>query len=546
MDNSLKELILKYPFILFTNLNNMSGLCFDIDTEVSVSNGIDMKELGAILQNFTSKFLYVTGGQLYGVDNVKDINPCHRLIRFERCFQLICRDNQTMLYCFRKELADHLNQPPVFQESSEINDTMAQSRINETSSLIAAIRMNRESKRPLKTGVIKPDFGYPHKRSKYNPITSKGKEEESSNTDSDSSESVFDPTEPKVCAIVANLLRKKAANQQTKTRVSLNPDNNNNNTYESEDNDSLCETVDSDIKMPVIMPIVPRMFKDNVKLSSLPVGLQNAVVDKVMEMNYNDLPAGTLYFNGSTFSVLVDGDNLFSLYDCDNLLNVERLRPNCYNGNYDGTPGSLPIAQFRVHQCTYKVYVEPKKAETVSEYQGRLTKSMLTEFEEFGFSTNDIKCGINAILSENPKDITFGSCDVEVDSNENISIFLTVLKCRGFNTELESFWPSDINTEYTLIYRLVRDGDLDSKDEVEIDYYSLETFNTESSESDSDSSGQTDNTERSDIEIQTNKSELDNDSSEEDNIQPEDIISEEEGKDTQISNNSMSIVSSLT
>lgn len=87
----------------------MSNLCFDINTPVSISNGIDLTDLGAVLQTFTSQYLYVTNGKLRSVDKVTDLKPSHSLIKFEGYFHLCNNTNQNMLYCYKKELADYLN-----------------------------------------------------------------------------------------------------------------------------------------------------------------------------------------------------------------------------------------------------------------------------------------------------------------------------------------------------------------------------------------------------------------------------------------------------
>lgn len=80
------------------------SLSFDINTIINVPIGADMKKLGSILQNFTSKYLYVKNDQLYSVDNLHNINLRCRLIKFDECFQLL--SNETIIYCFSKQLAD--------------------------------------------------------------------------------------------------------------------------------------------------------------------------------------------------------------------------------------------------------------------------------------------------------------------------------------------------------------------------------------------------------------------------------------------------------
>lgn len=639
----------------------MNKLCFDINTSVSVSNGIDLKQLGAVMQNFTSKYLYVTNNQLYGVDELTELEPCHRLIRFDGCFQLIGKDMRTMLYCFRKELADHLDctnkftgytfgadspqpkrsplksiprmdgdvvrkileqvrtkfsneggdsrdeigneignmlgdterrdpreeyeinlakliarkdvaqQEPTLHEltdpseiemanrfgrselpteklktfenaalklnkslvgmgerfvsnftgkpgvevkkstqypnidlavlfakdaspkpspkpspklppakpprrktrtlgsfltpetppKSDITDTMAQARRNETAALISAIRKNLQTKRSLKSRTVAPDVAPKVKRPKYNPTLSKGKDEDGYDTGSEDVDTgvitspVVPLPEPKVCALVADLLRKKAANRQMKAQEETNQPSmipvSIIGTTEEKDSSSMDIDDDTDTMLPVF-PIVPRMFRDNVKLSSLPKLLQCSVVDAVMGMKEKDLPVGTFYFNGGTFAVLFDNNNLASLYDWDNTLNTDRLRPTRFDGEYDGTPGSLPIAQFTVHKSTYNLYLEPKIAGSEGKYKGQLTMDTIAKLENFG--PEAIKRSVMASLEEYQESVTIGYCGVEVDIDDAVSVSLTVLKCRDCDVEIPTFWPCHINDEYTLLFQL--------------------------------------------------------------------------------------------
>jgi len=66
------------------------------------------------------------------------------------------------------------------------------------------------------------------------------------------------------------------------------------------------ESYSSEISNPKIhLPIIPRMFKNNVILSSLPKTLQQSVIKTVLDMKDNSSVTGFLYFNGGTFAILV-------------------------------------------------------------------------------------------------------------------------------------------------------------------------------------------------------------------------------------------------
>jgi hypothetical protein len=100
----------------------MNKIRFNINTPITISDNTTLKEIGSILQQFTKDYLYVCNGVLKGVKNISDIKETYRLVGYDGCFQLIAEDMSTMLYCFKKELADHLNKPKLFRsDPSNIN-----------------------------------------------------------------------------------------------------------------------------------------------------------------------------------------------------------------------------------------------------------------------------------------------------------------------------------------------------------------------------------------------------------------------------------------
>ena len=46
---------------------------FEINTSVTVPEGSTLRSIGAILQNFTKRFLYIVKNKLYSVERVEDI-----------------------------------------------------------------------------------------------------------------------------------------------------------------------------------------------------------------------------------------------------------------------------------------------------------------------------------------------------------------------------------------------------------------------------------------------------------------------------------------
>ena len=100
----------------------MSKVSFDINTLITTRDGISLNEIGVILQNFTSRFLYIKNDKLYSVEKVEQLKPDHRLIGYDDGFQLMSSDMRTMLHCFRRELAEHLNNPDKFKNYNTITD----------------------------------------------------------------------------------------------------------------------------------------------------------------------------------------------------------------------------------------------------------------------------------------------------------------------------------------------------------------------------------------------------------------------------------------
>ena len=706
----------------------MSKLCFDINTSINTEDGLSLKEIGAILQNFTLKFLYIKNGKLYGVNKVTDVKPSHRLVCYDGGFQLMCSDMRTTLYCFRKELADHLNKPTRFQnytfgvdhitrnlvdpsvlpvsqpihkpakpdkvlnlnkilgdlerpdprsvyechlkamisdsevlerlgvhpptippepepidlnltdpsmidlakrfgqsgtsgkemitkvdtgakstnydtvETDEMadrfganlaetilpirtsNDTSrpkiplsnnnddsdsdsdftsdigAQSRKNGTMALIAALRQKRNKRtarfpiNPFPTDDSEPSPNQvttqvktvpiqlpciPGKRSddkgKEEESDDKGKEEESSWTDENSDENHensdenHENSEDKVCSVIANILRSKASKCNRIILPSLsNPEEVCKSHYrpfevsrdEEDEDDISCggsggDISDEEFTLPKL-PIVPRRFVDNVHLSSLSIPLKQAVIKTVIEMKENVLPVGSIYFNGATFAVLVDEDNIVSVYDWDNMINTERLIPTRFNGEYDGTPGSLPIAQFTVHQYPYRMYLESTGvSEELSDSTrapseslhptdipcGRIDDSVMAALGDLYGTDDDSLCSIVPQMFEGKKCMVVAKSEVVRDVNDRVTLVLTVLRSRDCDQEPESFWVNHIVKDFTIVYRRTEPDSPDTpsvEEQKELSDDSMDRYSSEgeieSGESGEDSDWSSDDT----------------------------------------------------
>ena len=635
----------------------MSKLCFDINTSINTRDGITIKELGAILQNFTPKYLYIKNGKLHGVDKVTDLEPAHRLICYNGGFQLMCEDMRTTLYCFRKELADHLNKPEHFREynfgtdlrpaqtyledhrievglnrpsrpgrsrcpnrapptkrrlatphpyqaspiasvpdefdsvlgavkrsnprkeyechlkslisdeealaklgvrppdpptdpeysgpadpsefdmakrfgrddpddipevklpeikptlitssevadmgalfvgnnlkevtlptrmghnavvhspdSSPLVDISAQSRRNGTAALVAAIRRKRAGE-----------------HQEYDPAMDKGKEEEDSIELSGVAE---DQSEKgKLCRVIANILREKV-NLKGSEPMEIGPDSSTKNDMGDIEADSLSACLEgadtyndnnkamnvSDEVVGLVggpekceialrIPDVPRRHVENVYITNLPPDLQNAVVGTVLSMKDSVLPMGNLYYNGANFTILVDENNLLSVYDQDNLLSASRLDPHRFRGDYDGTNGSLPIAQFTVHQYNYKLYLNCAKLGASDENiidvpLGRVDENIMESLGEL------YECDAETITKEvpdmfkNKEKMYLARSEVVSDENWKMHLRVTVFAGRDCKAKPEGFWSRVLSDYHVLIYR-IDDGNDKNEDENE-------------------------------------------------------------------------------
>ena len=77
----------------------MNELCFDANTFIKITDGADLDLVASVLQQFTTKFLYVENGKLYGVDDVTEVTPDHRLICYDGGFRLLHNDTNTTVCC---------------------------------------------------------------------------------------------------------------------------------------------------------------------------------------------------------------------------------------------------------------------------------------------------------------------------------------------------------------------------------------------------------------------------------------------------------------
>ena len=113
----------------------MNKVTFDISTSVTFQNGTTLQEMVSVLQNFTNKYLYIKNNKLYSVSSMSDLKSEYRLIGYDCGFQLMCPDMRTMIYCFRKDFADHLSSiqnniivPELPNRSDTVNDYLPQAR----------------------------------------------------------------------------------------------------------------------------------------------------------------------------------------------------------------------------------------------------------------------------------------------------------------------------------------------------------------------------------------------------------------------------------
>ena len=85
----------------------------NINTCLYIDNGVDIIEIARVLQKFTSQYLIIKNDKLYSINNFNEIRPAYKLIRYDRCFQLLHQHTRNFLYCFNKDLADFLCSTPI-------------------------------------------------------------------------------------------------------------------------------------------------------------------------------------------------------------------------------------------------------------------------------------------------------------------------------------------------------------------------------------------------------------------------------------------------
>jgi len=489
-----------------------------IDTKLTIPNGIDIVQLGAILQNFTDDYLYVILGNLCSVSDFSTLETGYKLAGHDGGFEL-SKDESPIIYCYRKDLLNYLvssdnilgqvsrsdprkeyetnftelcnrnskkfsdesgiaskffgnvieqeddeSYPEVDfkylaeldkkdkdlykteQEKTKLKNKETKLKNKETKLKNKETKLKKKQPVPIKKNKKE---GKPKKTVKFNPKISnpiENSEECSEDAMAQSrinssralveaikqnrkkrrqgtekfSESLQSSEEGKVCSVVAGLLKTKAANKQKQDISDDKIDVEDNNDKEK-------------INLPE--PVLPRFYSDKGELFSLPEDLKNYIA-KIVFKDGN----GTFYFDGATIRI-EDGN----VYDLDNVMNVPRLNPKKFSETWDGKPGSLPIAQFKITQYHYKLFIEPKIN----------TWSPTKNFTEFNLNENNIREFCKQLVSEHSK-LIFG--DIVFDIFEEFgTVTIKVLEHPDSNTTLSLFHPVDLDDDYKLMFHLTTD-----------------------------------------------------------------------------------------
>jgi len=492
----------------------MSKFALDIKTQVSIPDGLNIVELGSILQNFTDDLLYVIDGQLYFASDFKKMDNGYKLNNYDGCFELFGHNHD--LYCYRKELVNllcrladskknetktvdevlgHVKRSDPRQEyeagmkelcknhddmtSKFGNNNFSEEKQNEYPEvnldyLLSLTKKDKETKpaksKPVKkeTKQIKPIKNVKGRKrvtvksskcSKNNkpPVVTDKVE----TTENDVMvQSRINGTKALVEAIrkarkEAKIIKQNEENNQrrrervksteTTFQSKINGTNalveairkvgKDNETKECEDQSETKECEDPEC-------VIPRLYKDNVKLSDLPQALEKVIVTTFFNSGFL---VPTFYYDGSYMMINGNG-KLYSVFNTNNTLNVPRLNPKFYL-DYDGTPHSLPVAQFKLNRYHYKMFIEPKDAFS-SEYRGPLMREKALDLN----LDNDKIIELAKGLLDNKEDLTFGNAVVKYTDTGNLVLILRVLRARKSKARPLDFYPVDVNDSYKLTF----------------------------------------------------------------------------------------------
>lgn len=277
-------------------------------------------------------------------------------------------------------------------------------------------------------------------------------------------------------------------------------------------------------------------YLDNARLSGLPDELRSIITEKVLEMKSQFTTESTVKYMNTTLTIKVDENNVVNVFDYDCGLEIRRLSPACFGGVYSGGDGSLPVAQFTLHQHIYDVFIypltnssntnpeQPENKETGKEsgkerYNGPLTEEAANRFAADGTLGSELGSPLVTFL---PRDIYVGEIGKQLNLNGGISLKLTLLRDIGSNTPVPDFFTKKLNEKYSLAYNLdtgVNRNNRNLVEEEESLNFSDSSESTEDTDDSSDEDNGPDNRDgpetREDTEDDTDN-DTDDDSSEED------------------------------
>ena len=389
--------------------------------------------------------------------------------------------------------------------SFDDNDVMVQSRKNGTSALVEAIRQKRRNAKTHKSPLIRlPPIVYPIIQETNNdeientidlPNPVKVENIETESTDKNN-----------VCSMIAKILKEKAktsrsdndnsddnsddnsndnsdkdeddnsndnsndnsdkdeqdkdeqnVNEQDKDEQNVNEQDkdeqnvNEQNVNEQNVNEQNVNEQDKDSDIPA--PIVPRTYSKNVHLKNLPVELQDAVIREVLRMKEKVSPFGNFIYDGASINIIVDEDNCVSVFEYENRLNVPRLKPSCFKGEYDKTPCSLPIAQFTVHQMEYFLELCTTKPEIdIGIPIGLIDQEILFVLKDlYKFDESDVSKKIKTLFDDHYC-LSFASSELKTVNNDKIVAYVTFLKSINNKEQPERFSNYILSDSHVLLY----------------------------------------------------------------------------------------------
>jgi hypothetical protein len=440
----------------------MSKITYDINTIITTENGVDLKTLGSILQQFTQDYLYIENNKLYSVNNLDEIKTGYKLSYYDGCF---CHtDGFSKMYCFRKELSDHWNTQNKIQKEME-NSVSTEGfkptvkfnlsrRFIELSQNIPNLEQHNDKTEIMANSRINAKNAivdvilYKRKKKEMNPEINQG-------SDAEIRRAVPIYVSPDVTPYLSRKSINSTENEEHTTEEHEERDERGNEEKFisdeeefswSETNNESDTNNESSISVEFEIPKL-RKYDNSVSLYKLPTFLRDVIIECIQSKEDDLFCYQPFYYNGATIKIKYDSmtyknryiSNVYQVYDINNNLNLDRLNPNLWDEyqNFESREkgfSNLPIALFTLNEHIYETNIN----------------DVTPVFNDLNREKDIIEKDLKDMFLNKPK---MHLMKLEIMDN-NVKLY--VIYDIDNEDELDNFWSIEMPTgEMVLLYLIV-------------------------------------------------------------------------------------------